>query len=128
MKRILLLALKVVAYVLTAFGVVGYFLFFRSILAFLAIVLGVVLFGITEIETLKRFKSGDTKKDMFGITVIDFDKIKRKESQKTEAKKTELKEIHACAYCGTEYNPSDYRQDASEWLCVQCGRVLQQEQ
>jgi hypothetical protein len=71
-------SLKVLAYILTIYGVAGYFLF-RSTLAFLAIVLGVVLFVIPEIETLKKFKPVGTKK-MFGITIIDVHKIKERES------------------------------------------------
>mgnify|MGYP005834104975 CR=1 FL=1 len=113
---------KVLAYILTIGGVGGYFLF-RSNLAFVAMILGVVLFGIAEIETLKKIKPGDTKKDWLGMTVIDFDKIKERERQKTEPK-IEPRETCKCEYCGTEYNVSDYRQDAPEWLCAQCGKAL----
>ena len=102
----------------------GYFLF-RSNLAFVAMLLGVILFTIAEIETLKKFKPGDTKK-MFGMTIIDFDKIKERERQKTEPK-MELQENRACKYCGTQYNLSDYRQDAPEWLCPQCNKALPKE-
>jgi len=112
---------KVFAYILTIGGVCGYFLF-RANLAFVAMILGVVLFGIAEIETLKKIKPGDTKK-MFGMTVIDFDKIKERERPKTEPK-IEPRGTCKCKYCGTEYNPSDYRQDALEWLCAQCGKAL----
>ena len=117
-------SVRVFAYILTIGGVGGYFLL-RSNLAFVAMLLGVALFVIAEIETLKKFKPGDTKK-MFGMTTIDLDKIKERERQKTEPK-TEPREIRVCQYCGTEYNQSDYRQDVLEWLCPQCKKALPKE-
>ena len=72
---------RVFAYILVIGGVGGHFLF-RSNLAFVAILLGIVLFALTEIETLKKFKPGDIKKDWLGMTVIDIDKIKKRERQK----------------------------------------------
>jgi hypothetical protein len=76
---------RVFAYILTIGGVGGYFLL-RSNLAFVAMLLGVVLFALTEIETLKKFKPGDTKKDWLGMTIIDLDKIKEREKQKMDKK------------------------------------------
>jgi hypothetical protein len=76
---------KVFAYILTIGGVGGYFLL-RSNLAFVAMLLGVVLFVIAELETLKKFKPGDTKKDWLGMTIIDLDKIKQREKQKMDKK------------------------------------------
>ncbi len=32
-----------------------------------------------------------------------------------------------CLNCGSEYNPADYCQDASEWLCSECGTALLRE-
>ncbi len=29
-----------------------------------------------------------------------------------------------CRNCGSKYNPNDYRKDAHEWLCSQCGKAL----
>jgi hypothetical protein len=116
---------RVFAYILTIGGVGGYFLL-RSNLAFVAMLLGVVLFALTEIETLKKFKPGDTKKDWLGMTIIDLDKIKEREKQKTEPK-IELRGIRKCKYCGTEYNLSEYHHDAPEWLCAQCKKALPKE-
>ena len=76
---------KVFAYILTIGGVCGYFLL-RSNLAFVAMLLGVVLFVIAELETLKKFKPDDTKKDWLGMTIIDLGKIKEREKQKMDKK------------------------------------------
>ena len=39
----------------------------------------------------------------------------------------ERPKIFACTYCGTEYNPKDYREDAPEWLCPQCAKPVPKE-
>ena len=33
----------------------------------------------------------------------------------------------ACPYCGAEYNPKDYRQDSTEWVCSHCAKPLPKE-
>jgi len=42
-------------------------------------------------------------------------------------KETESSERPACPHCGAEYNVNDYRQDAPEWFCAQCGKTLPKE-
>jgi hypothetical protein len=32
-----------------------------------------------------------------------------------------------CPHCGAGFNPIDYRQDAPEWYCTQCGKTLPRE-
>ena len=51
---------------------------------------------------------------------------------KTESKEarqltTEASMIPKCPNCEAEYNPANYRQDASEWLCSRCGAALPKE-
>ena len=40
---------------------------------------------------------------------------------------TGTSETPKCPNCGLEYNPANYRQDASEWLCSGCGAALPRE-
>ncbi len=35
--------------------------------------------------------------------------------------------IFACTYCGAEYNPKDYREDAPEWICPKCAKPVPKE-
>ncbi len=35
--------------------------------------------------------------------------------------------IFSCSHCGAEYNPKDYRQDSTEWVCSNCAKSLPKE-
>ena len=98
------------------YGLVGAFLL-RAPVAYLAIAIAVILFMVIS---WKRIKSFDPERDtskMLGMTIIDF----KEEGPKAKA---ESPKIPACGHCGTQYSPKDYRQEASEWLCPQCGKPL----
>lgn len=44
-----------------------------------------------------------------------------------EQRSTESSNVLRCPHCGSGFNPTDYRQDVSEWRCSQCGKVLPKE-
>jgi predicted RNA-binding Zn-ribbon protein involved in translation (DUF1610 family) len=49
------------------------------------------------------------------------------ESEEARQPTTDLSKVPKCPNCGAEYNPANYRQDASEWLCSRCGAALPKE-
>ena len=110
---------KIAAYILLVYGLVGAFLL-RAPVAYLAIAIAVILLMVIN---WKRIKSFDPKRDtskMFGMTTIDF----KEEGPKAKA---ESPKILACSHCGAEYSLKDYRKEAPEWLCPQCGKPLPKE-
>lgn len=73
--------IKIVAYALLVYGLVGAFLLHAPV-AYLAIAIAVILFAAIN---WNRIKSFDPKRDtskMFGMTIIDF----KEEDTKAEAK------------------------------------------
>jgi uncharacterized protein YacL len=111
--------MKIVACVLLVYGLIGAFLL-RAPVAYLAIAIAVILFVVINWHRIRSF---DPKKDtskMLGMTVIDF-------KEKDTKAKAESPKILACKYCGAEYSPKDYSQDAPEWLCPQCAKPLPKE-
>jgi len=52
------------------------------------------------------------------------EKVHHRFKEEASAPKIQSLKIFACPHCGAEYNPKDYRQDASEWLCAQCRKAL----
>jgi hypothetical protein len=120
MKKWCALLLKIIAYILLVGGFLGGFVF-RAHIYYLAMVIGLLLSGSIKWPGWDRIKNldpeKDTRTDIFGMTVFDF----KEEDTKGEL---ESPDMLTCDDCGAEYNPKDYSQDAPEWICPQCTKVL----
>ena len=78
--------IKIIAYALLVYGLVGAFLL-RASVAYLAIAVAVILFMVINWNRIKTFDPKRDTSKMFGMTIIDF----KEKNKKAEAESRKMK-------------------------------------